>query len=117
LTSAAPAAKNQSSTETQIAAAQAAWQPVFAAFTADYKNDEDSIQRPGSLRESIPRTGLGGPQLPPTAAQLNYSRRFDAAYAAAMSGYNAYVGSLAALQAALKAAGLKALAGVTPVTP
>jgi hypothetical protein len=90
---------------------------VFAAFTADYKNDEDSIQRPGSLRESIPRTGLGGAQLPPTAAQLDYASRFDAAYAAAVTQYNAYVASLSPLQAALKQAGIKPLDGVNPATP
>jgi hypothetical protein len=117
LTSAATAAKNASGVSQQITAAQARWQPVFAAFTADYKNDEDSIQRPGSLRESVPRTGLGGSQLPPTAAQLDYAKRFDAAYAAAMAGYNDYVSSLSGLQAALRSAGLKALEGANPVTP
>ena len=118
LTSAAAATKKQPSIEAQITTAQAAWQPVFGAFTADYKNDEDSIQRPGSLRESIPRTsGLGGPQLPPTAAQLDYAKRFDAAYAAAVDGYNRYVSSLAPLQAALKDAGLKPLQETNPLTP
>jgi photosystem II stability/assembly factor-like uncharacterized protein len=118
LGSAAVAAKNDPSLQRQIAAAQARRQPVFDAFTADYKNDEDSIQRPGSLRESVPRTsGLGGPQLPPTAAQLEYAQRFDAAYAAAMDGYARYVGSLGPLQAALKDAGLKPLEGANPVTP
>ena len=110
-------AKNAPALESQIAAAQAAWQPVFAAFTADYKNDEDSIQRAGSLRESVPRTGFGGPQLPPTAAQLDLAKRFDAAYADAMAGYNRYVGSLSGLQAALKTAGIKPLDGVNPLTP
>jgi photosystem II stability/assembly factor-like uncharacterized protein len=118
LSSAAAAGKRDATLAQAIAAAQTRWQPVFAAFTADYKNDEDSIQRPGSLRESIPRTtGFGGPQLPPTAAQLDYSKRFDAAYAAAMAGYNDYVGSLAAIQAALKRVGLKPLEGATPLTP
>jgi photosystem II stability/assembly factor-like uncharacterized protein len=116
LASALVAAKNDASIGARIAAAQQQWDPVFAAFTADYKNDEDSIQRPGSLRESIPRTGFGG-QLPPTAAQLDYAKRFDAAYAAAMAGYNGYVSSLAQLQSQLKAAGIKPLQGVNPVTP
>jgi photosystem II stability/assembly factor-like uncharacterized protein len=118
LTAVAASAKRQPALEQQIADAQAHWQPIFSAFTADYKNDEDSIQRPGSLRESIPRTsGFGGPQFPPTAAQLDYSRRFDAAYATAMQNYNAYVNSLTALQTALKGAGLKPLQGANPVTP
>jgi hypothetical protein len=60
---------------------------------------------------------LGGPQLPPTAAQLDYAKRFDAAYAAAVDGYNRYVSSLAPLQAALKDAGLKPLQETNPLTP
>ncbi|MBV8531774.1 MAG: hypothetical protein JO104_10685 [Candidatus Eremiobacteraeota bacterium] len=118
LTSAAAAAKKAPGLENQIAGAQTQWTGVFAAFTADYKNDEDSIQRPGSLRESVPRTtGFGGPQLPPTAAQLDYAKRFDAAYSAAMAGYNAYVESLSSLQAAFKSAGIKPLQGANPVAP
>jgi photosystem II stability/assembly factor-like uncharacterized protein len=117
LAAAAIAAKNDAPVSQMISAAQARWQPVFTAFTADYKNDEDSIQRPGSLRESIPRTGLGGPQVPPTEAQLDYAKRFDAAYASAIDGYNGYVGALAPLQSAMKNAGLKPLDGATPLTP
>jgi len=117
LTSAASAAKSNAGLSAQIAAALQKWNGVFDAFTADYKNDEDSIQRSGSLREGIPRTGFGSVQLPPTAAQLDYAKRFDAAYAAAFSGYNAYVGSLAPLSAALKSAGLKPIEGAAPVTP
>ncbi len=118
LAMAAGAAKNNAPVELQIADAQRRWEPVFAALTADYKNDEDSIQRAGSLRESVPRTtGLGGPQLAPTAAQLDYAKRFDAAYAAAMAGYNGYVNSLGPLQAALKRAGVKPLDGTNAVSP
>ncbi|HZV76322.1 MAG TPA: hypothetical protein VFF63_01030, partial [Candidatus Babeliales bacterium] len=117
LANAAGAAKNDPALASEITTAQAKWQTVFAAFTADYKNDEDSIQRPGSLRESVPRTGLGSSQLPPTPAQLDYSKRFDAAYAAAIAGYNTYVTSLQALQDALKHAGQKPLAGLNALTP
>ena len=111
----AASAKNDASIVSQVASAQQGWSAVFAAFTADYKNDEDSIQRGGSLRESIPRTGFGA-QLPPTAAQLEFSQRFDAAYAAAVTTYNAYVTSLGPLQTGLRAAGLK-LEGVKAATP
>ena len=118
LSTAVTAAGANASIKSQIAAAQQAWTPVFGAFTADYKNDEDSIQRPGSLRESVPRTsGFGGVQLPPTKAQLDYAQRFDTAYNAAIAGFNQYVSSLAGLQSALKQAGLKPLEGVTPVMP
>lgn len=117
LTRAAASARANAALSGTIATAQQRWTGVFGAFTADYKNDEDSIQRGGSLRESVPRTGLGGPQLPPTAAQLDFARRFDAAYAAAIEGYNAYVGSLAPLQASIKSAGIKPIEGATPATP
>ncbi len=117
LASAVKAAANDRSLEGRVVEAQQRWDPIFGAFTANYKNDEDSIQRPGSLRESMPRTGFGGAQLPPTAAQLDYAKRFDAAYATAMAGYNAYVGSLRGLQAPLKSAGIKPLDGLNPVVP
>lgn len=117
LVAAASAAKNQPPIARDIATAQQQFAAVFDAFTADYHNDEDSIQRSGSLRESVPRTGLGGPQLPPTAAQLDYARRFDAAYAAAVAGYNQYVSSLSSLQTELKRAGIKPIQGLNPVTP
>jgi photosystem II stability/assembly factor-like uncharacterized protein len=117
LTRVAAAAKNDAAIASQVTAAQQSWAPVFAAFTADYKNDEDSIQRAGSLRESIPRTGFGGPQLPPTAEQLDYARRFDTAYAAAVAQYNDYVGLLSPLQTALKNAGIKPVDGAVPVSP
>lgn len=100
----------------QIATAQTNRQDVFAAFTADYHNDEDSIQRPGSLRESIPRTGFGV-QSPPTAAQLDFAARFDASYQAAFAQYNAFVSKLAPLQSQLKTARIPPLEGVTPVSP
>jgi photosystem II stability/assembly factor-like uncharacterized protein len=118
LAAAASSAKGDAAIKSEVADAQQRWVNVFGAFTADYKNDEDSIQRPGSLRESIPRTtGLGGPQLPPTAAQLDLARRFDSAYAAALAQYNAYVTSLAPLQGALKKAGIKPLSGANTIAP
>ena len=75
-------------------------------FTADYNNGEDSIQRPGSLREEVPRTGFGA-AAPPTAEQLDYASRFDAAYDDAFAKYNEYVKSLGRLK----------LEGAKPVTP
>jgi photosystem II stability/assembly factor-like uncharacterized protein len=117
LAKASSSARGHAAIADEIADAQQHWNAVFANFTADYKNDEDSIQRGGSLRESIPRTGFGGPQLPPTAAQLDLASRFDEAYASAMAQYNAFVGSLAPLQAKLHGANLPAIEGVNPVTP
>jgi photosystem II stability/assembly factor-like uncharacterized protein len=117
LGTAAKGAKKNPALAARIARAQKSWQGVFSSFTADYKNDEDSIQRPGSLRESLPRTGFGAVQWPPTAEQLDYAKRFDAAYAAAFAKYNAYVTSLGSLDGALKNAGLKPVNGASAVSP
>jgi photosystem II stability/assembly factor-like uncharacterized protein len=91
---------------TQIAAAQKSLDGIFALFTADYHNDEDSIGRPGALREDVPSGGRGG-NAPPTAATLEYAARFDADYAAAFARYNAFIDSIAGLS----------LAGATHVSP
>jgi hypothetical protein len=85
-----------SASDPKVAAAKTQWQDVFASFTADWHNDEDSIQRSGSLRESLPRTGFGV-QLPPTAAQLEYASRFDAAYNEAFAKYDNLVKSLSGM--------------------
>jgi photosystem II stability/assembly factor-like uncharacterized protein len=117
LATAAAAAKSNAALSSVIAHAQQNLSDIFDEFTANYKNDEDSIQRRGSLRESLPRTGNGGIQWPPTAAQLDYAKRFDAAYAKAFDDYNAFVGSLESLNAALKGAGIKPVSGISTVSP
>jgi photosystem II stability/assembly factor-like uncharacterized protein len=86
----------------RIAAALREREAIFSAFTANYQNDEDSIQRPGALKEDIPRTGFGAAQ-PPTPAVLAYARRFDVEYRAAIMRYDAFVRSLQSLSAALHA--------------
>lgn len=90
----------------KVVAAKAQWQGVFSSLTANFKNGEDSVIYPSSLREEIPRTGFGS-TAPPTAAQLDYASRWDAAYAAAFAKYNDYVKSLAGLN----------VEGAKPVTP
>jgi photosystem II stability/assembly factor-like uncharacterized protein len=117
LAAAAKASAKNASLEAKVSGARTRWDDVFATFTADYHNDEDSIQRGGSLRESVPRSGFGGPQWPPTTELLDYAKRFDDAYAAAFAKYNAYVASLKPLNAELKAAGMKPIDGVTTMSP
>ena len=96
----------------QIAAAESQRAEIFALFTADYQNDEDSIQRPGALREDVPSGGfLRGGNQPPTASLLEFAGRFDVEYQAVVAKYNAFVAGLAPLQAQLKNAGLKPLDG------
>lgn len=85
-----------------IAAALRERDALFNAFTANYQNDEDSIQRPGALKEDVPRAGFGGAQ-PPTPALVQYARRYDAEYRAAMDRYNAYVRTLQSLAQQLHA--------------
>ncbi len=88
---------------------------IFSAFTANYKNGEDSLQWPGALREDLPRGGFGGSS-PPTPAVLEYARRYDREYATAMARYNAFVsGTLVPLSDALKAAGAGTIAGAAQV--
>jgi photosystem II stability/assembly factor-like uncharacterized protein len=112
LASAADAAKSNASLASQIAAAQTQRDAIFYAFTADYHNDEDSIQRPGALREDIPRTGFG-PAQPPTAETLRYASEFDGMYDAAFSKYNAFVASLQSLSTQLP----KPIDGAKEVNP
>lgn len=99
----------------KVASALAARTALFKTFTADYHNDEDSIQYAGALREDVPRSGFGSPQAP-SGPLLDYAKRFDAEYAAAIAKYNAFVtGTLAPLSAELKAAGQKPVDGAVTV--
>jgi hypothetical protein len=88
---------------------------IFATFTADYHNDEDSIQRPGALRENVPGGYFMRGNTPPTAVMSSYATEFDSAYDAAIAKYDAFVKSLAPLSAQLKAKGLKPVDGATVV--
>jgi len=100
---------------TRVADAMTARNAIFSTFTANYKNGEDSLQWPGALRENLPRGGFGGSS-PPTPAALEYARRYDREYAAAMARYNAYVTkTLTPLSDALKVAGAGTIAGAAQV--
>jgi photosystem II stability/assembly factor-like uncharacterized protein len=116
LAAATTAAASDPALSSQVAAASRERDAVFSTFTADYHNDEDSIQRPGELREDVPRTGFGAAQ-PPTAATLRYAGEFDTAYAAAFATYSAFVDSVSKLSAQLQAKGLKPIDGAKTVTP
>jgi hypothetical protein len=62
-----------------------------SSLTADYHNDEDSIGRPGELREAFYGFDLVGNGGPPTAATLDLASRIDAAYALVMGRANAFL--------------------------
>jgi hypothetical protein len=101
--------------KSKIDAAMKQRDELFASFTADYHNDEDSIQRPGALREDLPG-GFFAAGAPPTQAQLEYAKRFDAEYTRAREKYNAYVRDvLNPLSVAFKSAGQPAIAEAAPV--
>jgi hypothetical protein len=65
-------------------------QSVRAELTADYHNDEDSIGRPGKLRENLLGLDLVGDNGPPTAAALELAARIDVSYAAVMADVAAF---------------------------
>jgi photosystem II stability/assembly factor-like uncharacterized protein len=100
----------------QLASASSDRDAVFSTFTADYHNDEDSIQRPGALREDVPRTGFGAAQ-PPNATTLRYAAEFDTAYDAAFAKYDAYVEGLQKLSSQLQAKGMKPIDGAKTIEP
>lgn len=68
-------------------------QVVRAELTADYHNDEDSIGRPGGVREDLFAFDLVGNGGPPTAATLDLAARIDVAYAAALRDTAAFFAS------------------------
>ncbi|MDQ2992913.1 MAG: hypothetical protein M3R30_08875, partial [Candidatus Eremiobacteraeota bacterium] len=91
-------------------AATAAHKTLFDSLTANFQNGEDSIQRPGALREDIGGLMFTGFVTPPA---VSFAKRMDAAFADGMGRYNAFVtGTLPGVNAALKAAGKKELPSV-----
>ena len=116
LETAATASSGNADLAAKIAAAQQARTALFNTFTADYHNDEDSIQKPGALREDLPRT-FGTPSAP-TQALLEYTHRYEREYLAAMAAYNAYVrDDLRPLSSRLRTAGQKEITAAAPVSP
>jgi hypothetical protein len=101
-----PKAKGNASLQRAVDAALAGRDRLFHLLTADYHNDEDSIQRPGALREDMQGLGFFGGGLI-TPAVKDYARRVETTYNSGVSQFNAYTRSLSAVNAALKSAGLK----------
>ena len=90
---------------------------VMAQLTANFTNSEDSVSRPGALRENLDNAlttlqtfPLQGIVTPAAAA---YYARIDAEYRSAVRAYNAYAASIPAWNRQLDGAGLHAL----PVIP
>ncbi|HEX8805483.1 MAG TPA: hypothetical protein VF741_00990, partial [Candidatus Aquilonibacter sp.] len=102
-----------STADTTLARAERERIAVLGQLTARYTNGEDSVSRPGSLREnlggalssleSFPVQGI----ITPSAAQ--FYARIDAEYQTARTAYNAYVRAIPQYNAALSAAGSQPL--------
>ena len=89
---------------------------VIARLTAAYVNGEDSVSRPGSLRENLDGAFTSLQSFPvqaivtPAAAQ--FYARIATEYRGARDAYNAYAASLPQLNAQLKSTGLAALPSI-----
>ncbi len=109
-----------SSAATALARARDARASVAAELTANYTNGEDSVSRPGALRENLdgafttlqtfPLQGI----VTPAAAQ--FYGHIDAEYRAARHAYNVYAASIPALNRELRSAGLGELPAI-PLEP
>jgi photosystem II stability/assembly factor-like uncharacterized protein len=85
-----PKGKADAALTAAIVDAQAKRATLFSTLTADFHNDEDSIQRPGALREDY--QGLYyAVQGPITPAVLDLLGRLETRYRAAIAQYNDYV--------------------------
>ncbi|MGH7738191.1 MAG: WD40/YVTN/BNR-like repeat-containing protein [Candidatus Tyrphobacter sp.] len=89
----------------QIETAQRAHDALFNELTANYQNSEDGIERPGKLREDIETAFFSALGLE-TQPALAFVRRVEIEYHGGLDHYNAYVRSLAPLDASLHAAKL-----------
>lgn len=89
---------------------------VMAKLTAAYTNGEDSVSRPGSLRENLDGALTSLQSFPvqgvitPAAAQ--FYARIDTEYRAARDAYNALARSLPAMNAELTKSGLRPLPAI-----
>lgn len=103
-----------------LATARSGRTAVMAQLTANYTNGEDSVSRPGALRENLDGALSSLQSFPVqgiiTQAAAQFYARIGAEYRAARNAYNTYVRSLPALNARLHAAGARALP-VIPMEP
>jgi photosystem II stability/assembly factor-like uncharacterized protein len=103
---ASPKIKADTALESQISAALTERERLFNRLTANYQNDEDSIERPGALREDMGGLGFFGAGVI-TPAVRNYGNRVNAEYVSVTDAYNRYISTLTPIDNALRAAGLK----------
>ncbi len=96
-----------------LARASSGRSAVMARLTAAYTNGEDSVSRPGSLRENLDGALTSLQSFPVqaiiTPAATQFYARIDAEYRGARAAYEAYLRGIPALNAELTKAGLHAL--------
>ncbi len=111
-----PKLKTNVALQAKLKAAMASHDAVFSNLTADFHNDEDSIERPGALREDMQGVFyLGGGLL--TQPIRDFAGKLQTRYKAAVVQYNTFTTSANALSADLKSAGLKPITGVNAIKP
>ena len=109
-----------STAQAALEQARRARMEVVSQLTAAYTNGEDSVSRPGSLRENLDGALTSLESFPvqgvitPAAAQ--FYARIAEEYAAARKAYNAYARSIPATNAAFQRLGLHALPAI-PAEP
>lgn len=100
-------AKNDAAAQSAIDTALQARDALQDQITANFQGIEDNLQRPGKVREDI--LGILNQNGIVTDPMRAIGKRTDAAYARAIGGYHAYIGTLATLDATLSKAGLATL--------
>jgi hypothetical protein len=109
--------KNDTALQAQIDSALKGRSDLFDMITADYKNFEDFIQRPGKLREDIQNVAFSL-TAPVTPSMRQLGDRVDVTYRSVVEKYNAYARTtVPALNAALQKAGVKPVTSLTPLQP
>ena len=81
---------NDADATAKLAALTQAHDDLFNTLTADYHNDEDSIQLPGKLREDVQGVLFGGGTVV-TPALTDYASRVQKDLNAAIARYNTFV--------------------------
>jgi hypothetical protein len=102
---------NKTDVQTDIQNALDARTKLRDMLTADYKNDEDGLQKAGALREDVQGVYFSVQGLV-TPAVVDYDQRISAAFDAAVKAYNAYLDSLKGVSGSMQKSGLKPLTGL-----
>ena len=96
-----------------LASARSGRTAVMAQLTANYTNGEDSVSRPGALRENLDGALTSLQSFPVqgiiTQAAAQFYARIDAEYRTARNAYNAYARSIPAVNRDLRAVGARTL--------